>query len=66
MESQQPDHPFCQLPGDPSLIITTNVDLGSAKLDVMKGMVVAEFHLKVFKTETFYKIVLPSYFIITL
>jgi hypothetical protein len=38
MESpQQLEHPFCQLPGDPSLILTTNVDLGSAKLDVMKG-----------------------------
>jgi hypothetical protein len=38
MESQQSDHPFCQLPGDPSLILTTNVDLGSAKLDIMKGL----------------------------
>jgi hypothetical protein len=38
MESpQQLEHPFCQLPGDPSLILTTNVDLGSAKLDIMKG-----------------------------
>lgn len=30
-------HPFCQLPGDPSLILTTNVDLGDKKLDVMKA-----------------------------
>lgn len=43
MESQQPDHPFCQLPGDPSLILTTNVDLGSAKMDVMKGMLRLDF-----------------------
>lgn len=31
-------HPFCQLPGDPSLILTTNVDLGDKKLEIMKGM----------------------------
>jgi hypothetical protein len=30
-------HPFCDLPGDPSLILTTNVDLGSKKLEIMKG-----------------------------
>ena len=30
-------HPFCDLPGDPSLILTTNVDLGAKKLDIMKG-----------------------------
>ena len=28
---------ICDLPGDPSLILTTNVDLGSTKIDVMKG-----------------------------
>jgi hypothetical protein len=28
---------ICELPGDPSLILTTNVDLGSTKIDVMKG-----------------------------
>jgi hypothetical protein len=27
----------CDLPGDPSLILTTNVDLGTNKLDIMKG-----------------------------
>lgn len=32
-------HPFCQLPGDPSLILTTNVDLGDKKLEIMKGKV---------------------------
>jgi hypothetical protein len=48
MESQHPDHPFCQLPGDPSLILTTNVDLGSAKLDVMKGMLLFTLCLDVF------------------
>jgi hypothetical protein len=31
-------HPFCQLPGDPSLILTTNVDLGDKKMEIMKGM----------------------------
>lgn len=31
------EHPFCRLPGDPSLILTTNVDLGDKKLDIMKA-----------------------------
>lgn len=30
-------HPFCQLPGDPSLILTTNADLGDQKMQIMKG-----------------------------
>jgi hypothetical protein len=30
-------HPFCDLPGDPSMILTTNVDLGTEKLAIMKG-----------------------------
>jgi hypothetical protein len=30
-------HPFCLLPGDPSLMLTTNVNLGAKKLEVMKG-----------------------------
>mmetsp|Transcript_14087 Transcript_14087/g.32615 ORF Transcript_14087/g.32615 Transcript_14087/m.32615 type:complete len:165 (-) Transcript_14087:1339-1833(-) len=30
-------HPFCTLPGDPSLILTTNVDLGDKKLEIMKA-----------------------------
>jgi hypothetical protein len=30
-------HPFCDLPGDPSLILTTNVDLGDKKMGIMKG-----------------------------
>jgi hypothetical protein len=30
-------HPFSALPGDPSLHIVTNVDLGDKKLDIMKG-----------------------------
>ncbi|VEU33890.1 unnamed protein product [Pseudo-nitzschia multistriata] len=29
-------HPFTQLPGDPSLVLVTNLDLGTKKLDVMK------------------------------
>jgi hypothetical protein len=30
-------HPFCNLPGDPSLYLVTNVDLGDKKLEIMKG-----------------------------
>ena len=33
----QPHHPFCDLPGDPSMHIVTNVDLADKKLDIMKG-----------------------------
>jgi hypothetical protein len=33
----QPQHPFCDLPGDPSMHIVTNVDLADKKLDIMKG-----------------------------
>lgn len=29
-------HAFCDLPGDPSLILTTNVDLGDKKMEIMK------------------------------
>jgi hypothetical protein len=38
-QEQQEDahHPFCSLPGDPSLLLTTNVDLGDQKLEIMKG-----------------------------
>ena len=36
--SEPSHHPFCDLPGDPSLILTTNVDLGAKKLDIMKGI----------------------------
>lgn len=35
----QEHHPFCDLPGDPSLIIVTNIDLGDKKLDIMKGKI---------------------------
>jgi hypothetical protein len=31
-------HPFCDLPGDPSLILTTNIDLGERKMEIMKGV----------------------------
>lgn len=34
---QQHPHPFSLLPGDPSLILTTNIDLGSKKMDIMKA-----------------------------
>ncbi|KAL7573597.1 hypothetical protein ACA910_008731 [Epithemia clementina (nom. ined.)] len=37
-EQSQERHPFCDLPGDPSLLLTTNVDLGSKKLEIMKAM----------------------------
>jgi hypothetical protein len=30
-------HPFTQLPGDPSLLLVTNMDLGDKKLEVMKA-----------------------------
>jgi hypothetical protein len=30
-------HPFSQLPGDPSLLLVTNLDLGPKKLDIMKA-----------------------------
>ena len=31
-------HPFCDLPGDPSLILTTNVDLGDQENGNHEGM----------------------------
>lgn len=31
------EHPFCKLPGDPSLLLTTNVDLGDKKMEIMKA-----------------------------
>jgi len=33
---QDAPHPFNELPGDPSLVLVTNLDLGAQKLDVMK------------------------------
>jgi hypothetical protein len=30
-------HPFSILPGDPSMVLVTNVDLGDKRLEVMKG-----------------------------
>ena len=33
----EPGVNICDLPGDPSLILTTNVDLGDKKMDIMKG-----------------------------
>ena len=36
-ESSLPVHPFCKLPGDPSLLLTTNVNFGSKKVELMKG-----------------------------
>ena len=37
MATLQPGDNICDLPGDPSLILTTNVDLGDKKLEIMKG-----------------------------
>ena len=34
---QHPLHPFCLLPGDPALLMTTNADLGTKKLEIMKA-----------------------------
>lgn len=31
-------HPHCDLPGDPSLILTTNVDLGRDKPEILKKL----------------------------
>ncbi|KAL7549385.1 hypothetical protein ACHAWF_012655 [Thalassiosira exigua] len=31
-------HPHCDLPGDPSLILTTNVDLGDDKGEILKAL----------------------------
>ncbi|KAL7437037.1 hypothetical protein ACHAXM_005427 [Skeletonema potamos] len=31
-------HPHCELPGDPSLILQTNVDLGENKVRIMKDL----------------------------
>ena len=33
----EPGTNICDLPGDPSLVLTTNVDLGDKKMEVMKG-----------------------------
>ena len=32
--------PICKLPGDPSLYLVTNVDLGDKKLEIMKGSII--------------------------
>lgn len=40
----------CELPGDPSLILTTNVDLGDTKMHVMKGKKLFAFlHAQIFE-----------------
>lgn len=36
MSNSNEPHPFCSLPGDPSLLLTTNVSLGDKKLEIMK------------------------------
>lgn len=37
MSNADEPHPFCSLPGDPSLLLTTNVDLGDKKMEIMKA-----------------------------
>ena len=32
-------HPFNSLPGDPSIHLVTNVDLGDKKMEIMKGKI---------------------------
>jgi hypothetical protein len=36
VDNEEQQNSVCELPGDPSLILTTNVDLGTAKIDIMK------------------------------
>jgi hypothetical protein len=37
-EQQPQRHPHCDLPGDPSLILTTNVNLGDDKGAILKEL----------------------------
>ncbi|CAB9507248.1 Macrophage migration inhibitory factor [Seminavis robusta] len=37
MATLEPGTNICDLPGDPSLILTTNVDLGDKKMEIMKA-----------------------------
>lgn len=37
-QHHQPRHPHCDLPGDPSLFLTTNVNLGENKGAIMKEL----------------------------
>ena len=37
-DQQQPRHPHCDLPGDPSLFLTTNVNLGDNKSAILKEL----------------------------
>jgi hypothetical protein len=37
------EHPFNKLPGDPSLHLVTNVDLGDKKMEIMKGKITRRF-----------------------
>lgn len=37
-QHQQPRHPHCDLPGDPSLFLTTNVNLGDNKGAILKEL----------------------------
>ncbi len=37
-QQQQQRHPHCDLPGDPSLFVTTNVNLGDNKGAILKEL----------------------------
>jgi hypothetical protein len=39
MSAETNEVPMCELPGDPSLLLTTNVDLKDKKLEIMKSTV---------------------------
>lgn len=48
--TEEHHYSVCELPGDPSLILTTNVDLGDTKMQVMKGKKRFAFvHSKIFE-----------------
>ena len=48
MATLQPGINICDLPGDPSLILTTNVDLGDKKLEIMKGRCLPSAHWRAY------------------
>ena len=53
-QSTPEHHPFCDLPGDPSLILTTNVDLGDKKMAIMKCELILQLCLLAFLSRVVY------------
>ena len=47
---------FNELPGDPSLLLVTNVDLGDKKLEVMKGKFRYNWIMEIFRNSVIVKI----------